>query len=311
MTWPIHGSGADNESQVTGLNERPRTDHLKEFTRHMAYQYILVDRKDGVVTLTMHDPATLNAWNNTMGAELFEELTRINQDPDDRVVILTGTGERGFNSGANMKEMSARGSIGSMASVTAREAGDAYHRFDPPLTAIQKVTDLLRTMTKATIAAVNGAAAGGGMGLAAACDIRLASVNAKFTSVFVRRGLVPDEGSLYLLPQLIGMGKTLELVLTGRLIDAQEAERIGFVSKVVPADQLMPEANAIATDIAVNCPPITTGLIKQVFRRAHGCDFRETMRIADTAFQISIQTDDHQEAVRAYAEKRAPRFQNR
>lgn len=278
----------------------------------MTHEYIRVDRTDdGVVTLTMHHPETLNAWNNTMGEELFAELSAIDENGDDRVVILTGTGTRGFNSGANMKEMAARGSITSMSSLQAREEGDAYHRFDPPLTIIQRVTNLLRTLKKPTIAAVNGAAAGGGMGLAAACDIRLASVNAKFTTVFVRRGLVPDEGSIFLLPQVIGMGRALELILTGRLIDAHEAERIGFVSKVLPADQLMPEAMALATDMAINCPPITVGLIKQVFRRAQGADFRETMRIADAAFQISIRSEDHQEAVRAYAEKRAPRFQNR
>lgn len=274
------------------------------------HQYILVERKDEVVTLTMNDPSTLNAWNLVMGEELLDELTRAEQSPDDRVVILTGTGQVGFNSGANMKEMAVRGTIQSTRDLAFLNSGAGpFEQFDPPLTPIQKVTWQLRSMRTPTIAAVNGAAAGGGMGLAAACDIRIASEKAKFTSVFVRRGLVPDEGSIYLLPQIVGFSKAFELMLTGRLIDAREAERIGFLSKVVPPDHLMDEARALAAEIVTYCPPITAGLVKSVITRSIGMDFRQTMRLADAAFAISIKTEDHKEAVRAYAEKRAPRFQ--
>jgi len=211
-----------------------------------------------------------------------------------------------------MKEMARRGSIQTQTDLAARNADrDPFERFDPPLTAIQKVTWKLRSMHKPTIAAVNGAAAGGGMGLAAACDIRIASENAKFTSVFVRRGLVPDEGSIYLLPQIVGYSKALELVMTGRLIDAREAERIGFVSRVVPPDELMTESHKLAREIVINCPPITLGLVKSVMVRSVGLDFQQTMRMADTGFGISIATEDHREAVRAYAEKREPHFQGK
>lgn len=278
----------------------------------MANQYVLVEREEGIVTLTMHDPPTLNAWNLVMGRELLDELVRAEESAEDRVVILTGSGQRGFNSGANMKEMAERGSITATRDMSYREQQvDPFERFDPPLTPIQKVTWQLRNMRKPTIAAVNGAAAGGGMGLAAACDIRIASENAKFTSVFVRRGLVPDEGSMYLLRQIIGESRAREVMLTGRLFDAHEAERMGFVSRVVPVDRLLEEAKALARDIVAYCPPITTGLIKTVLNRSIGLDFRQTMRLADAAFNTSVQTEDHREAVRAYAERRAPRFQGR
>jgi enoyl-CoA hydratase/carnithine racemase len=275
-------------------------------------EYVRVERDAGIVTLTMDDQPTLNAWNAQMGAELLQELTEAENSPEDLVVILTGAGQRGFNSGANMKQMVQRGSIiGDQTGPQREDQRDYVQRLDYELTAIQKVTWKLRSMPKPTIAAVNGGAAGGGMGLAAACDIRIASENAKFTSVFVLRGLVPDEGSLYFLPQIIGLSRTFELCLTGKLIDAYEAERIGFVSRVVPPDDLMPEVIQMARNIAMYCPPITTGLIKSVLTKAVGWSFKDTMALADNGFRISTSTEDHRESIRAYGEHRPPQFERR
>jgi enoyl-CoA hydratase/carnithine racemase len=274
------------------------------------YQYLKVERQEDIVVLKLYDPPTLNAWNLTMGLELVQELTALEEDDGARVIVLTGE-DPGFCSGANVKEMAERGGIGNIGAMAYRQERRFQVAVRPPLNAVQRVVCLLREHPKPVIGAINGAAAGAGLGLALACDIRIASERAKFGHVFVRRGLVPEDGSAFLLPQVVGLSNALELALTGDVIDAQRAERIGLVSRVVPHEQLLPEALALARRIADYAAPIAAALMKRVMIQSAESTFAESVLMSQRAFNIARQTEDHVEAVRAFVEKRKPRFSGR
>lgn len=274
------------------------------------YQYLKVERQEDIVVLKLYDPPTLNAWNLTMGLELVQELTALEEDDGARVIVLTGE-DPGFCSGANVKEMAERGGIGNIGAMAYRQERRFQVAVRPPLNAVQRVVCLLREHPKPVIGAINGAAAGAGLGLALACDIRIASERAKFGHVFVRRGLVPEDGSAFLLPQVVGLSNALELALTGDVIDAHRAERIGLVSRVVPHEQLLPEALALARRIADYAAPIAAALMKRVMIHSAESTFAESVLMSQRAFNIARQTEDHVEAVRAFVEKRKPRFSGR
>lgn len=275
------------------------------------HQYLKVTREDGVVIITLNDPPTLNAWNSVMSEELNRELRAVEERDEDRVIVLTGA-DPGFCSGANVKEMAARGGIGRLDSA-ANQAGMRQFQVSvrPPLSAIQTNIVGLRRHSKPVIAAVNGAAVGAGLGLALACDIRIASDRAKFGHVFVKRGLVPEDGSPFMLPQVVGLSHALELALTGDVIDASRAERIGLVSRVVPHERLLEEAVALARRIGEGAPPVALALMKRVMLAGAEGTFAETVLMADRAFKITSQTEDHLEALNAYREKRKPHFTGR
>ncbi len=274
------------------------------------YQFLKVERQEDIVVLKLYDPPTLNAWNLTMGLELVQELTALEEDDGARVIVLTGE-DPGFCSGANVKEMAERGGIGNIGAMAYRQEQRFQVAVRPPLNAVQRVVCLLREHPKPVIGAINGAAAGAGLGLALACDIRIASERAKFGHVFVRRGLVPEDGSAFLLPQVVGLSNALELALTGDVIDAHRAERIGLVSRVVPHEQLLPEALALARRIADYAAPIAAALMKRVMIHSAESTFAESVLMSQRAFNIARQTEDHVEAVRAFVEKRKPRFSGR
>lgn len=274
------------------------------------YQFLKVERQEDIVVLKLYDPPTLNAWNLTMGLELVQELTALEEDDGARVIVLTGE-DPGFCSGANVKEMAERGGIGNIGAMAYRQERRFQVAVRPPLNAVQRVVCLLREHPKPVIGAINGAAAGAGLGLALACDIRIASERAKFGHVFVRRGLVPEDGSAFLLPQVVGLSNALELALTGDVIDAHRAERIGLVSRVVPHEQLLPEALALARRIADYAAPIAAALMKRVMIHSAESTFAESVLMSQRAFNIARQTEDHVEAVRAFVEKRKPRFSGR
>lgn len=274
------------------------------------YQFLKVERQEEIVVLKLYDPPTLNAWNLTMGLELVQELTALEEDDGARVIVLTGE-DPGFCSGANVKEMAERGGIGNIGAMAYRQERRFQVAVRPPLNAVQRVVCLLREHPKPVIGAINGAAAGAGLGLALACDIRIASERAKFGHVFVRRGLVPEDGSAFLLPQVVGLSNALELALTGDVIDAYRAERIGLVSRVVPHEQLLPEALALARRIADYAAPIAAALMKRVMIQSAESTFAESVLMSQRAFNIARQTEDHVEAVRAFVEKRKPRFSGR
>ena len=208
-----------------------------------SYKCLLYEMKDGVATLTLNRPERLNALGDTLRDDLQDAVTRASDDPEVRVMIVTGAG-KGFCSGGDVKAMSER-----------KESGSGRPLMEKVAPGRDRTVLALRDAPKPVIAAVNGAAAGAGMNLALGCDIRLASTAAKFSQAFVKRGLHPDWGGTYFLPRIVGMAKACELIFTGAVIDAAEALRLGIVSQVVEPEELLPAAQALARAIAAG-PPI-------------------------------------------------------
>lgn len=264
------------------------------------YEFITSDQDaDGIVTLTINDPEAKNAVNFVMNRELVQELVRVEEDPAARVLIITGKGHI-FCSGGNIRQMTAQGRSLEPPVLTMRE------EMHPHESDIRKVVVSLRELSKPAIAAVNGPAIGSGIGIAAGCDIRIASLDSRFGWVFLRRGIVPDDGSLALMAQLIGYSRAYEWGVTGRTISAAEAQRIGFVSEVTEPNDLLPRCRELAHEIIDNCPPITVQLFKTAMTAALETDLKDAIRFTERAQKLARQTEDHTEALRAYAEKRPP-----
>ena len=249
---------------------------------------------DGVGIVTLDRPDALNAATYEMEEELLEVLGLIDGDPAVRAVVLTGAG-RGFCAGDDVKK--AWGDPRMEATIAQLAAPT------PPMTPL--VAGLLATDTP-LVAAVNGVALGIGMDLALLCDVRLASEHAKFGQLFVSMGLSADVTGYWLLPQLVGASRAAELLLTGEVIGAHDAHRMGLVSRVVPADELLPEAHTLAARIAAN-PPLAVRAIKQGLRLARG---RQADELQDVATYVGhslarlFASDDHKEAVAAFMERR-------
>jgi len=244
-----------------------------------------------VATLTLDRPAAMNALTVPVKLALREALESLAVDRSVRVVILTGAG-RAFCAGQDLAE---------------REQPDAAplevevrERYNPIIRA-------LRTMGQPVIAAVNGAAAGAGASLAFACDLRIAAEDARFILAFGRLGLVPDSGASWFLPRLVGPAKAAELALLGDPIDAAEAWRLGLVSKVVPGDQLMIEARALADRLAEGAP-LALALTKTALDRAMTIDLDEALEGEAKLQGIAGASADHAEGLAAFLEKRPPHF---
>ncbi len=269
----------------------------------MGYRKIIVEREGGVVVIKLNNPERMNAGDPEMTRELNEELDKTEADPESRVVVLTGVG-KAFSGGYDMNVMKTEGRE---PAPTVQEH-PYWARIEPSARQpLRSYTLRFRYFDRPIIAAVNGYSIGG---LCLACDIRIASENAKFCFMYTRRGLSPSEGSSYLLPHIVGISKALELAFTADMIDAREAERVGLVSKVVPHEQLMPAAMELAHRIAKN-PPIAIGLTKYVMYKSLQKSIEDSMLLQNAAHTASTLTEDHQEGVRAYAEKREPRFRGK
>ncbi len=271
----------------------------------MAYQYIKVEQdSDGIVLLTIDDPDAKNAVNWIMNREIVAETERVEGDPTARALIVTGSG-RIFCSGGNIKRMTAEGKSLEPPDPTVRE------EMHPHLADIRAVVTGLRRLSKPAIAAVNGPAVGSGIGIAAGCDIRIASRASRFGWVFTRRGIVPDDGSLAVMPQLIGYARAYEWGVTGRTLDAEAALRIGFVSEVVEPEALLPRCRELAREIIENVPPLTAQAFKIALVESLHRPLEDGVRIAERAQRIARSSEDHTEALRAYAEKRKPVWRGR
>ncbi|HKA42081.1 MAG TPA: enoyl-CoA hydratase-related protein [Burkholderiales bacterium] len=263
----------------------------------MTYKCLLYDVRDRIATLTLNRPERLNALGDSLREELYEAVTKSAADPDVGVMVITGAG-RGFCSGGDVKSMSERDQTG--------QATAASERLAPIR---DRVILAMRDCPKPVIAAVNGAAAGAGMNLALACDIRIASSAAKFTQSFVKRGLAPDWGGTWFLPRVVGTAKACELIFTGDTIDAAEALKLGIVNAVVEPGELMAAAIRLAAKIAAG-PPVAIQLAKRAIHN-QDADLRAALEFETFAQGICRDTEDAKEGVRAFMEKRAPVFRGR
>jgi 2-(1,2-epoxy-1,2-dihydrophenyl)acetyl-CoA isomerase len=254
-----------------------------------------VDGK-GIALMTLNRPERLNAVTIQMSKELFPRLFREIQENDNiRALIITGAG-KGFCSGADVTT-----------NLKAAFTGEGSFKRRAKEEPVGSFTLAMAGIRKPVIAAVNGVAAGVGFSIALLSDIRIASNNAKFSAIFVRRGLMPDGGMTVTLPQIVGLPKALELAMTGDIIGAEEALRIGLVKKVVPQEALMDEVKSLAVRIAAG-PPLALSFIKRALYRNVRVSFEEGLYFESWGQNVLLNTKDHIEGVNSFLEKRAPIF---
>ncbi|RYF34976.1 MAG: crotonase/enoyl-CoA hydratase family protein [Comamonadaceae bacterium] len=261
---------------------------------------VLFAQEGGVVTLTLNEPATRNAMSPAIIESMVAHTQRINRDMSVCCVIVTGHGQ-GFSSGGNVKEMKER--QGLFAGSPAEIRRGYWH-------GIQQIPMCMYELEVPSIAAVNGAAIGAGCDLSLMCDIRIAGRSAVFAESFMRVGLVSGDGGAWFLPRIVGLSKAYEMTFTGDFIDADEAARIGLVSKVVDDATLLDEANALARRIAAQ-PPHSLRLTKRLLRDSQQVALPIALEMASSAQALVQHTHDQHEAVVAFTEKRAPRFEGR
>lgn len=250
-----------------------------------------VDIDGPVATFTLDRPEALNALTVALKVALRQELERIAADRAVRAVILTGAG-RAFCAGQDLAE---------------RELPEAAPLDEELLERYNPIIRTLRSMGQPVIAAVNGVAAGAGASLAFACDLRIAATDARFVLAFGRIGLVPDSGATWFLPRLVGSARAAEMAFVGDPISADEALRIGLVSRVVPADDLMAEARALADRLAAGAP-LALALTKGALDRAATIDLETALEGEAKLQGIAGASSDHAEGIAAFREKRPPRF---
>jgi 2-(1,2-epoxy-1,2-dihydrophenyl)acetyl-CoA isomerase len=265
-------------------------------------KHLLETIDDGVALLTLNRPESLNALSGEMMAGLREAVPRLSADPAVRVVVLTGAG-RGFCAGGDVKGMAQRNaSEGPALSLEARAHG---------LRTGMEVSRQLHEMPKPTIAMVRGPAAGAGMSLALACDLRIASESARFTTAFAKVGFSGDYGGSYFLPKLVGTAKAKELYFTATLIEAQTALEMGIVNRVVSNDELEDETMALARQLAAG-PAVAYGYMKRNLNATEdGASIGEVFDLEAWHMTRTGMTEDHKEAARAFVEKRQPTFHGR
>ena len=254
---------------------------------------VLVGRESGVLTLTLNRPEKLNPLTEGLLDELFAGLVQARDDDGIRAVVLTGAG-RGFSAGADL-----RVSLGNPNRDVRRTLQNHY----------APVITLMREIEKPVVAAVNGVAAGAGMSLALAADMRIACESASFIQAFVRIGLVPDAGATFFLPRLIGMAQAMELAMLGETVSSADALRLGMVNRVVPDAELPAAAAELAGRLARG--PRSLGLIKRALHLSMTSDLASQLRHEEDLQGLAIASEDSREGVRAFMEKRPTQFTGR
>lgn len=269
----------------------------------MAYKTVIYEKEGGVAVMTLNRPEVKNAFDDVMQAEMDDVLTRVAKDVDVRVLIITGSG-KAFCTGADINYLMSLGETHKLHQTTMEEMmrGDGNI-----LTTVLKI----RNLPKPVIAAVNGTAAGGGLALTLACDIRIASEAARFNMIFTKRGVIPESGSTMTLPRLIGTARALELVFMAETIDAREADRIGLVNRVVPADRLMAAAKEMAAKISQNSP-IALGFAKAaIYKGYNENDIAAQMDYEAYVESVLFNTEDFQEGIKSFMEGRPAKFKGK
>lgn len=261
-------------------------------------QEILSNTSNRVATITFNRPDRMNAWTPSMENLFRDAIEKAAADDDVRAIVVTGAG-RGFCVGAEMGNLTASSS--SKATALTRPPADG--NFD------QRYSYLL-AVPKPIIAAINGAVAGVGLCISLYCDMRYMAAGSKLSSAFVRRGLVAEHGSAWILPRLIGTMNAADLLLSGRTLQAEEAERMGLV-RVLPADDFLPAVQAIASDLANLSSPRAMGIIKRQLMLAPFQDLAEATRLSEDEITKCRGTEDYKEGVAHFVEKRKPNFTGR
>ena len=264
----------------------------------MDYQDIRLERLGGVARVTINRPDRLNAMTTRTSDELVDAFTSVGEDPDVRCAVITGEG-RGFSAGQDLTEFQSEYEAGRERDIEGHLRA-TYDRLIPQVA----------ESPMPVIAEINGVAAGAGLSLALACDLRVASDAARFTLAFVKIGLTPDSGSTWTLARTIGYGRALELALTGDLIDAERALEIGLVHRIVPADSLRDEVDSLAQELA-KLPTRAIAETKRLFREGQDGSLAEALDRESLAQGQMGRTHDHLEGVSAFLAKREPKFEGR
>lgn len=262
----------------------------------MSYENLVLEVADDVATVTLNRPEKLNALSRALQLEMLDVCAELKGRDDVRAIVWTGAG-RGFCSGADLTGPR-----------PAAEQEPAWQQMMDEDSWVGRQARAVYFIDKPSIAAVNGVAAGAGMSLALACDIRVGSENTRFKTVFIERALAPDAGMTYFLPRIVGTGNALDMILTSRTVGADEALRMGLLQRLVPHDSLVAEAQALASQIAA-FPPLAAMMSKRSVQRSldHGID--DQLRYEIRAIEIGRRAaNDAKESASAFVEKRAPRY---
>jgi enoyl-CoA hydratase/carnithine racemase len=272
----------------------------------MPYRMVSLEKDKSIATITLNRPEKRNALNMELMSEIDMAFDEAAKDKDTRAIILTGSGSA-FSAGLDFNWAATMGEQDLPPMASTVRGRMVTHDEKSFLTVLLKI----QSMPKPVIAAVNGVALGGGFILAVACDLKVASENAQFGMLQVKRGLIPDGGGTFLLPRAVGLSKALELALIGDLINAREAERIGVVNKVVPPEKLMSAAEEMAAKIVKNAPLAVAMTKAAMYRGLHEHDLAAHMDYEVYIMNILFSTEDFQEGMRSLWEKREPRFKGK
>lgn len=259
------------------------------------YKNIIYQKEQSLAILTFNRPEVRNALSFATIDEALDAVKAADADPEIRVLIVTGYGDKAFISGADINELKERDTFTEMEERSGRR---------------RVLTRLLETMSKPSIAAINGFATGGGLEVAMACTIRIASDNAKMGLPEINLGIMPGNGGTQRLPRIVSKGYAMEMVLTGDLIDAQQAQQIGLVNYVVPQSELMGKAKEIAAKIAAKSP-LAVMVAKDAINMGINMGLSEALEYEARAFAILCGSEDKKEGVGAFLEKRKPTFKGR
>jgi enoyl-CoA hydratase/carnithine racemase len=275
----------------------------------MRYKALILDREGPLAIITLYRPDAGNAFDFRLMEEIDAVMKEVGEDKNVRAVILTGAGKY-FSTGVDLRMFTNAESLVDKEEDTQEVHAAADDRTYGKGTVVGAVIRM-RNMSKPVIGAINGPAVGAGFSLVLGCDMRIASEKARFSMVFVKRGIVPDTGGSFNLPRIVGLPKACELILSGDTIDAAEAERIGLVNKVVPHDDLMKAAKELALRITKN-PPLAVAMAKaDLYKAMEEKDIVRQMKREEKSQSVLLNTEDFKEAAVAFLEKREPVFKGK